>query len=42
MGKLEGKVALITSSSRYIGRAIALQFARESPNVAVNRGRGYY
>jgi glucose 1-dehydrogenase/3-oxoacyl-[acyl-carrier protein] reductase len=35
-GKLQGKSALVTGSRRGIGRAIALEFAREGANVAVN------
>ncbi len=34
--KLEGKVAVITGSSRGIGRAIALEFAKEGAKVVVN------
>jgi len=36
MGKLSGKVALITGSGRNIGREMALEFAREGANVIVN------
>jgi 3-oxoacyl-[acyl-carrier protein] reductase len=36
MGKLDGKAALVTGASRGLGAGIALAFAREGADVAVN------
>lgn len=39
MGKLDGRIALVTGGSRGIGRGIALELAREGADVAVNYRR---
>jgi len=36
MGKLDGKVALITGSGRNIGRATVLKFSAEGAHIVVN------
>jgi acetoacetyl-CoA reductase/3-oxoacyl-[acyl-carrier protein] reductase len=36
MGRIEGKTAIVTGASRGIGRAIALELAREGAKVALN------
>lgn len=39
MGKLDGKIALITGASRGIGRGIAMELARNGAQIAVNYRR---
>ena len=41
MGKLDGKIALVTGASRGIGREISLAFAREGADVVANYNKSH-
>src|SRR5262245_51529949 len=40
MGRLAGKIALVTGGGRGIGRGIALELAREGAHLAINYRKG--
>jgi 3-oxoacyl-[acyl-carrier protein] reductase len=41
MGRLNGQIALVTGASRGIGRAVALEFAREGARLGICSGSDY-
>ena len=42
MGKLSGKIALVTGASRGIGRAIAVEMAKEGASIVINYSKAIF
>ncbi len=41
MGRLSGKIALVTGASRGIGRAIAIELAKEGASIVINYSKDH-